>query len=310
MTAKYIAKIPEGGYVTAQWGADFGSSEMFILPHESERPPRDVEITEGALFLRFAELPTPLTVDAWLKFAHQYGALGPRLLPGLAELDRGTDEGIEEGPWWEARTGTWSESSLRWETEVREIRLLTDLWYAIQNPSDASRNFLREFLRTNRPTTETGSPLILAEIFPKEEDEEALTFAGQALAAAVTAQIRDGYTPAVLFDARERLFQAVELPQTLLHFLYLQFARALEAPPEFRRCGGCNEWIALGAGQRTLRARFCNESCRQRGQRKRRKEAVTLHQDGLGLAAIAERLGTTEQSVRTWIAPRRRRKTK
>lgn len=41
--------------------------------------------------------------------------------------------------------------------------------------------------------------------------------------------------------------------------------------PLRKQCASCGEWMKIGAGQRTKRATYCGEACRQRAQRQRNK---------------------------------------
>lgn len=355
MTAAFAAKVADGGYrVIQDPSPQKWTGRNVLLPRYTERPPREVQITEAALFLRFAELPTPLTIDAWVRFADQYGFLGGS---GVERTDR--TGGGDDPPG--TVDSTDAETALGWETDIEMMRSLVSIWDALRNPSQASRNYLRQLLRTKgsgdlgfffglepmrhsrkhsfddsesegtwgfaahalaggrhffydgEPGDDLDAPYGAEdelygaddEAFSPEayavEDREARDFAAQGLAESVSQSLREGYTQALRFDEHDNTFHLLQHPPRLIDYLYLQFALAMESPPEFRRCASCNQWMAIGSGERTARAQFCNEACRQRGQRQRRKDAVAFSQDGLEPVEIAERLGISEKSVRGWI---------
>ena len=180
---------------------------------------------------------------------------------------------------------------------------------ALQTRGNAPEQ-VAHFLNEARPTPDMGEPGGggIDAAWGIDEDERARLDAWTVITQTITERIRAGYTQALVYNDyagdRGRL---VQLPPTLLDFLYLQFARAVESPPEYRRCDGCGQWLAIGSGHRTVRTNVCDDACRQRKQRRLKREALALRGDGAHPSEIADRLGVTEDRVRTLLKPRRRK---
>ena len=82
---------------------DAAGAPVRIEPTDPGRGVKRSLITEGAAFLRFAELPTPLTDKEWLRFVRRFGLLG-----------------IPEGP--EYETASRGELAKDWELEISSLR--------------------------------------------------------------------------------------------------------------------------------------------------------------------------------------------
>jgi hypothetical protein len=60
------------------------------------------------------------------------------------------------------------------------------------------------------------------------------------------------------------------VPQSLIGFLWLQFAKAVEGNKSYRRCEDCGKWFELGGQSSRSDKRFCTDTCRVRNDRKRK----------------------------------------
>ena len=316
MTATFKAEIADGGYrIDLPTSGAAKHLNRRIVPVHPERPPRIEEIAEGALFLRFAELPPALPDSQWLAFAGRYGRLG------LAEHD---------------------EAASSWRFYITSMRGLVAIWHALRHPTDASRNYfdqidhaagtgqLSEFVglldndaRRNQYPEQVPDDADLDDLpgqmfmppiaaVPPHDDEPEGTgeklgraYAGHALADEVTWAIREGYVEHIQFDEADGTFSVERRAPRLIDHLYRQLANSLVSPPEFLRCSSCAQWMAIGPGERTARAKYCDEACRQRAQRQRRKNAIALYREGVPVDEIAKHLSSSVPSVRSWIAAAR-----
>lgn len=62
----------------------------------------------------------------------------------------------------------------------------------------------------------------------------------------------------------------VLVPHTLLDAIWLQFAQAVAANHDFRRCDECLKWFEIAPGKGRPEKRFCSNACSMRAYRKRR----------------------------------------
>lgn len=105
-------------------------------------------------------------------------------------------------------------------------------------------------------------------------------------------------------------------PSNLLQALWLQFGLAVCQDLRFSRCAYCKDWFEEpSASGRSIRPdwlgglpelgrknrRFCSVRCKNNFFRKRREEAVKLHQEGRDLEEIAQVLGVPVDQIQGWM---------
>jgi hypothetical protein len=98
-------------------------------------------------------------------------------------------------------------------------------------------------------------------------------------------------------------------PLTLLAAMWLQFSEALTGEKRYISCKCCGRFLEIStadSGYRSHRA-FCNDVCKTRDYRRRKRTALTLAKRGSTLAAIAERTTTDRATVRKWLAASKKR---
>jgi hypothetical protein len=91
------------------------------------------------------------------------------------------------------------------------------------------------------------------------------------------------------------------LPQNLLGAIWLQFASAIDADHEYRRCGGCDTWFALTPETARADSHYCSDACRSRAYRQRKQRSWELRAKGLTPSAIAKELDSDVNTVKKWI---------
>lgn len=92
------------------------------------------------------------------------------------------------------------------------------------------------------------------------------------------------------------------VPDNLSSAIWLRFAEAIAFGRQFQPCQRCNRWMYIphdGSGRSTRR--YCSDTCRLGSYRTRQVEAVELGRDGTSPEEIAQRLGSTPETVRRWI---------
>jgi hypothetical protein len=108
--------------------------------------------------------------------------------------------------------------------------------------------------------------------------------------------------PRLLYDPKRDRLGVYLVPKNLLGALWLQFARAVDANKDYRRCGGgCGRWMEISLDAHRTHRRFCSDACRNKAYRDRQAEARRLAAAGVSLDDIARQLGTDLQTVQGWV---------
>ena len=108
--------------------------------------------------------------------------------------------------------------------------------------------------------------------------------------------------PKILWDSRFRHLTVRIIPENLISVIWLQIALAVEGDKDHRQCTQCHRWFEVGGDLRED-AKYCQQSCRSKAYRGRRKKARELAESGLKPNEIAKQLGTNIKTVKGWIKP-------
>jgi hypothetical protein len=126
----------------------------------------------------------------------------------------------------------------------------------------------------------------------------------------VNGELAQGAAPQLVWSARrlgadpkDKRPGAVlqDVPLHLMGAVYVQFAQAVHAERESRRCAECGRWFELAEELTRSDRQTCSNSCRTRAYRRRQKRAVQLHAEGWTSRAIAKELDSTVKTVRKWV---------
>ena len=272
---------------------------------------------ETGLFREFAVL-YPADEEKVLAFANKYGWLGIEHY----RIDRGTYPGstlpIDTFPW------QFGEALHTWRYHVERMHHLLRLWRAA---TDHDHTALAEYIEwendadTGRLTSvsyrEPSSGLGIVKpcrrfrLIASEDRRPELfgdftrgDYVGPALRA-LQLEINDilqkhPTDPCLLWDPKKQRMGLYMSPTTLRGAIWLQFAQAIQGNKLHRQCEQCRRWFEVGAQVRED-AKFCQQSCRSKAYRERRKEARQLHESGLSFREIAKRFDTKVTIVKGWI---------
>lgn len=105
------------------------------------------------------------------------------------------------------------------------------------------------------------------------------------------------------FDRRRRRFEDVPVPADLLGAIWAQFADAVAADRQYRRCPapGCGRWYELSPTAKGPDRNHCSVACKQRAYRHRRDRALELFKNRRTAEQIADELDTPVETVRRWL---------
>jgi hypothetical protein len=289
--------IPERGF---RWADHLGKTEnarteaVRLLVAELGPVRRRWPIREKpALFRIFAD--TPPTEDGIIGFASSYGSLGIAQVVTFPEavIPRnfdGNDLGFE-------MVG-YGEALFRWQQEIARLREAVDLWDAVRGNDYTElqrvlgggkaliveRNFIAE---VGDPSTVGTWPDVAADtrVAPHSatlrdtnldrslSQAEICQLAWHRVEQQITDQLRMLTEPCLVYsDSMQRPMLHL-VPRTLLGALWLQLAWAIDGRKDFRKCGSCGDWFAVGHGERefTTARVFCSDGCRVRENRRKKK---------------------------------------
>ncbi len=75
---------------------------------------------------------------------------------------------------------------------------------------------------------------------------------------------------AIFWDRDYEKLGLTMVPRTLIGFLWLQFARAIQGDLRFRQCEDCRKWFECGGSSSRADKRFCSGTCKARSHRAKR----------------------------------------
>jgi hypothetical protein len=262
---------------------------------------------EPALFRTFADMP--LTEEAILHFANQYG--------GLGLVERIRIVGAEESHEIHQR----GESFVRWRDEIRDMRLAVMLWDAFEQRDVAA---IGQCLRVQPPGERLGRLIYcdendpdgvwhsrldgsaslpihpsLAQYVGEGDLLHAACFFVQAL---INLALEGRVDPRLLYDAKGDRLHLLIVPKDLLGAMWLQMARSVEGHKTYRRCRECGTWFELDPDRNRTSKFFCANACRSKAYRGRQALARRLSAEGVPVDEIAQRLGTDLATAQGWVA--------
>lgn len=288
--------ISVSGYRVEHRLMDDGRRVRWIMPRE----PRGSRIIqhreynpwdEPALFRRFGDLPVPLTDEAAVEFAEEYGVLGlfsedafeaaPRVIDDTASQALIEAEDLED-----------------WERAIQQLRVVVDVWDTWRSGRDDAN------LNALIPRIGAEAKAVGDDVVPTSLGRDSAIFFIAEQVNDRTGSTAFGREMVVLPREGSDRLDVYELGPNLLSVMWAQFAMAIRRNPEYRRCAYCRRWMEIAPGSGTARREFCRPSCRTAAGRERRSRALALHDEGARAAAIAEEVGSTEQQVNRWVAER------
>ena len=312
------------GDMTGWKPAKLAADDCVLAPRAAAKGRTDAvaERLEPSAYLQF--ISTPATQDGVLAFANKYGLLG---FP-----DGAGAVAIRQRPGLPVILG--AERLQAWQRQLTEMGRAVELWRMIHDardgrPQDLARHIqwrpVKGGVRTPRyvsgpvpgyagpagahiglpQTLQPGSPL-LASFQQDELVAPALYYLYELVTAhgQLSAKIDSVFTAGSQQEAALFYF-----PESHLAALWHQFAEAIFARRQCRRCWICRTWMSIsaaGTGNRSLR-RTCSDKCRTQ-LRLNRQEAGKLRDEGETLQAIAHKFATDEATVQNWLetaAPKR-----
>lgn len=91
------------------------------------------------------------------------------------------------------------------------------------------------------------------------------------------------------------------VPSSLHGALWLQAAQAACGEHEFRQCGMCSRWFTISTEARRSHSVYCQDSCKSKHYRLRKRQAKALREGGMSPSEIAKELGSDTDTVRGWL---------
>lgn len=227
---------------------------------------------EPGLFKTFAELEPD--EEGVLAFANKYGLLGiaaplPVSISGVVELS--------------------AETMSSWLDQVEAMRRLLRLLDCIQSSNkrelakrvtwDADGVSVHWTSVLGGAKYESHHILATNEIHPErlarfsrgDLIQPALLY----LQIEINKEMKKHPAPARLLRERDGKLSVYCVPSSLISAMWLQFALAIDGNKDYRLCEGCHRYFEVGtgtsAGGRRVDAKACSATCRQRLQRKEKK---------------------------------------
>ncbi len=239
------------------------------------------------LFLDFAAIRQPPLAEnsapegtleiAAAEFASRYGPLGDRQQVVISVQDT---QAVNP----DARVGATvrGESFPKWRGAVTQVSWAVELWRAT---SHRDANAVAELLK-NSPE------------YPRRDLEGGRS----ALRSIVANGLQEHSAYLTCSDTPSTgTFEIALIPQTLLGAIWLQLASAIERNIDFRRCDVCSSWFEIAPNARRKDQRYCSTACRSRALRQRKETALQLRNEGQGIEAIANEVGSDERTVARWL---------
>jgi hypothetical protein len=145
--------------------------------------------------------------------------------------------------------------------------------------------------------TEEVHPELLQRFRPGNVIQPALYRVQQVL----NEHLKGRVSPRMLWDPQFVHLGLYFVPDSLLGALWLQFAQAIDANKDYRRCRECGKWFVLSPETARTNKLFCSNACRSKAYRKRQVEAQRLYAEGVPIEKIADKLGSDLKTVRSWV---------
>ena len=278
-----------------------GASSSNLLARRKYYPLRD----HTCLFRIFAE--TSIDPEGIVAFANRYGLLGVE-----ADAPASRERSFMDT----------AEPYGSWELEIRAMRSALNLWDLV---SAKDRSVLAEYLRPlvdmvrsdiSGGSRDQSGPEILTDAdsdelrwFRMHPEVVGLYDAGELELVAlrrVQSIVNDRLTarvsPKILWDDHRRQEWGLYfVPESLIGTIWIQFAQAVTQNKKYRRCRQCESWFEIDHYKARTNRYFCSNACRSKAYRERQSEAKKMRDDGESLAAIADKLGSDEATVRKWV---------
>lgn len=209
------------------------------------------------LFLKFAS--TPLTAEAIIKFANDWGYL-------TGQLERLRLDGLLPV----------GEPIFHWVSAVHRFRRICALWELICRND---QNGLAKWVKwTGKSVVRCGHYVVAAlDVFPerleKMQPGDLLEPARYYIQDGVT-RFKLGGMPNLsshlIWDSELKEWRIQLTLTNLIGALSFQMATAICNKSIFRRCTGCGQWLQIAPGSGRPEKTYCSNACRMRAYRKRK----------------------------------------
>ena len=229
----------------------------------------------SGLFRNFAE--TEPTLEGIVDFARRYG-----LLEDLDDTD--TWLGDLRVPKLHGGAPVHGEQFLMWQGAILSMAEGLRLWdLAIARDTQGLHRYLRwndgllAFWSEAGHTGEGFMVLYNARTAegPIAWDESDLLGPARYVAAGIVNRgLEERATPGLVTDSATLRQHLALVPRDLLGALWLQFANAIEAEPEYRKCEHCGTWFEVGPGAASRARRFCSNRCRVAASRRKLRDKL------------------------------------
>jgi hypothetical protein len=277
---------------------DDGANENAVYLVQRPAEGNSEYVPDPALFREFADVPS--TREDILSFANKYGWLGPSELV----VRRGVESTVYTMPKDVAEAMKSSGAPRQRGRKLSRTRNLypvqlgerPDKWFKeiaamnrllkILDPPRGSDSTKRRFQQRIRWTANqviyewrTDEGEVIDVIASEEERPQQFALLQKAnlreilryyLARSINERLAAHRVKVQLFpdSPSERVGLRI-VPETLIGFLWLQFAKAVEGGRSYRRCEDCSKWFEFGGQSSRSDKRFCSDTCRVRNGRKR-----------------------------------------
>lgn len=221
----------------------------------------------SGLFRTFAE--TEPSLEGMVDFARRYG-----LLEDLAVTDAGL--GDLRVPELHGRALVHGEKFLMWQAAILLMAEGLRLWdLAMARDTQGLQHHLRWI----------GGRLVhWPKMYYEDEDFDVhpdawvagdlVNPARYVAAHIVNSGLESRAAPQLGTDLETHRLHLALVPTDLLGALWLQFAHAIEAEPEYRRCEHCGTWFEVGPGAASRARRFCSNRCRVAASRRKLRDKL------------------------------------
>jgi hypothetical protein len=105
----------------------------------------------------------------------------------------------------------------------------------------------------------------------------------------------------LLYEPEHKRLVLQPVPGNLIGAIWLQFASAVSADKDYRRCRECGTWFELSPETARTNRRFCSGACRSKAYRERQGRAQEMYAEGKSLRQIARELDTDLAVIQRWV---------
>jgi hypothetical protein len=271
--AMFRWSVSSGGYCFAKGIKTVASmAGTYLIERSSETETVEAPVHDS-LFREFSDL-APGT-EPILDFAGKYGMLGVYVpvVPLTNESSNVKRRAVRRG-----------ESISTWHSEIATMYRLVRVWDSIVGKIRSKHHDLEQWVNYlpdrilygwKTPHDEGSEviasrdqrPWLFAHITDNKNKNPRVVLPWY-LQISVNEGLKRSYSPArLLWDRHRKGLGLAITPTTLIGFLWLQCAKAIEGNISHRRCDDCGKWFALGGRSGRSDKRYCSGTCKARSHR-------------------------------------------